>query len=146
MRKIRHGVFETNSSSTHSITVPKDAAINDSLRVSEDGVCEIETGEFGWEYARYTDAATKASYCATFAKNTNERSYEYRLISVIKNKTGAKSVKINQCSNEEYNQWGYIDHQSIENECPQSAFESDECLERFIFSRDSELVTDNDNH
>src|SRR4051812_15125515 len=65
--KIRRGVFETNSSSCHSISIASGGEVDDKLYVDEHGVCEIHPGEFGWGIDIHRDAATKAAYALTWA-------------------------------------------------------------------------------
>lgn len=146
MRTIRRGVFETNSSSTHSIAIcalrPGDKP--DTLPVEEDGSVHIYRGEFGWEEETYRDAATKASYCLTYAESDiNKLSSLERVI--LANVPGSKSVVFENQEKDAYGiAFGYIDHQS-DDVCSR-AFENDEALRDFIFSRNSELHTDNDNN
>ena len=52
-RQIRSGVFETNSSSIHSIAIPRSCKAVDSVSFS--------IGEFGWEW----DEADAANYLYT---------------------------------------------------------------------------------
>lgn len=56
--QIRRGVFETNSSSVHSISIIKDNFKN-SLPVKFTIDCD---GEFGWEVDTFDDAQSKAAY------------------------------------------------------------------------------------
>lgn len=49
MKTIRNGVFETNSSSTHTIIIPKEYNINDNDKPKK---FKAHIGEFGWEYKR----------------------------------------------------------------------------------------------
>ena len=49
MRLIRNKVFETNSSSCHSISITSDMELNDIPTPDEYGNLFIESGEFGWE-------------------------------------------------------------------------------------------------
>ena len=56
--QIRRGVFETNSSSVHSISIIKDN-FNGSLPSQFTINCD---GEFGWEVKTYDDAESKAAY------------------------------------------------------------------------------------
>ena len=56
--QIRRGVFETNSSSVHSISIIKDD-FKGSLPVKFTIDCN---GEFGWEVKTYDDAQSKAAY------------------------------------------------------------------------------------
>lgn len=133
MKNIRHGVFETNSSSTHSLTIKPG---NHILKFPEndEGKIVIDQGEFGWEVVDYHDAYTKASYCYT--DNVNDGDRLEMLKDVIMEVTG-KEVVFGNIS-------GYVDHQS----CGTSndAFVSRETLKDFIFNPKSVLHTDNDNH
>jgi len=153
----RAGVFETNSSSTHSICIAKDKAlILDKLPLDEEGVCRVYPGEFGWEEREYNDAATKASYCLTHVKSRPNYGLgtgsdeEMLLSAVIAQGTDAKQVLFVP-QGQDYegkDDWGYIDHQSIENDggAGEPAFASGEILFNFIFNPASSLITDNDNH
>lgn len=145
MRKERQQAFETNSSSSHSITISNCGCPTDTLRV-ENGECDIFPGEFGWEIAEYTDAVTKASYCLTYAKHRGEEHSPRELLmleKVVKDHTGAKKVNFIERT-DEYSPWGYIDHQS-QYECT-DAFSNEADLLSFIFNPESVLRTDNDNH
>ena len=58
--QIRKSVFETNSSSVHSISIAKYTSIkNDNI------VLEAKLGDFGWEHELYTDPYEKLSYLWT---------------------------------------------------------------------------------
>lgn len=57
----RRFVFETNSSSSHSISIVSGDYIPDKIYVDETGTCNIFPGEFGWEIEDFYDAASKAS-------------------------------------------------------------------------------------
>jgi len=66
----RIGIFETNSSSSHSVSV---SINNNNLKCclkkyDEDGFIVIRTegGEFGWEVDYFQDAETKLSYLITY--------------------------------------------------------------------------------
>ena len=145
MKKIRRSVFETNSSSSHSITIAKEKHfIPEQLYIEEDGTCKIFTGEFGWEEAYYHDAATKASYCATYVKNYHLE-LEEMLLDVIQKETKASAgvIIVGEGESDCY-PWGYIDHQS--DDVCDKAFESEDNLRQFIFNKKSVLITDNDNH
>lgn len=151
MIKTRNGVFETNSSSTHSITI---SAINsndilDVLSLNEDGNVVLNGGEFGWEYENYSDAETKASYMAIYASEwSGEKREEHIEIikSVIKDQTGCNDVIFNFSSDYNGTNWSYIDHQSVEDRDYDYLFESPNQLKDFIFNKNSTLYTDNDNH
>lgn len=59
MLQIRKGVFETNSSSTHSICIAKD------VEVSIPRSIHFSFGEFGWERDTLSTPLEKASYLYT---------------------------------------------------------------------------------
>src|SRR3990167_2587001 len=137
MRVIRNGLFETNSSSSHSVHILKGEYAPLTLPVTEDGFCFVYPGEFGWEIVDYRDAPTKASYCLTYAKGWAEE--EDRLLSmlesVIKETTMCKKV-VWVPERDTHSPWGYIDHQSDHGEgnaCGE-AFESLDNLRDFIFN------------
>ena len=135
MKQIRRGVFETNSSSTHSISIAYGTPLLGSLYVV-DGIVTIHPGEFDWATETYNDSYTKASYCYTYCVN-----YKLDKLSmlryVIELQTGAK---VNFVDNGDT---GYIDHASLD--IAAEPFESDETLRQFIFSLSSVLETSNDN-
>jgi len=62
MKKVRQQVFETNSSSSHSLTVASTGKILDTL--GQDGIITLNSQEFGWGVEEYDDAQTKAEYVA----------------------------------------------------------------------------------
>ena len=147
----RIGLFETNSSSSHSISiaqtlhyqttlrnslarVDKTKILKDTLPIS-DGKVTIVQGEFGWGEERYTDAATKASYALTHASR-NDPDQLAMLRRVLERECKCEVV----FSDVE----GYIDHQS--QGTAHEAFESEEKLHQFIFNPASVLHIDHDNH
>lgn len=129
----RKSVFETNSSSTHSISISSSTDVFSSITPDENGNIVLTGGEFGWENESYNDPLTKANYCALDYKNN--KSKLGMLKKVILEHTGAKAVILNLD--------GYIDHQSAGTS--EEAFESEEILKRFIFGKNSFLETSNDN-
>lgn len=143
-KKIRKGVFETNSSSTHSISIAvgNNEGLLDTIVPNEDGVIVLTGGEFGWEIEEYNDAITKANYCAIDQLNNDER--VEMLKRVIKEQTGAKMVTSIISDDWDNGDYSYIDHQSVGTS--DEAFESEEKLREFIFNKNSILYTDNDNH
>jgi hypothetical protein len=138
----RNKVFETNSSSTHSISI--EVGQNwDNIELNDKGNIVLEGGEFGWEERVYTDALTKANYCAVDSLGDDTK--QDMLKEVIKEYTGAKEVEI-LASDESWDSpyYSYIDHQSAGES--EEAFSSHETLKNFIFNKSSCLQTDNDNH
>lgn len=60
MRQVRQNVFETNSSSTHSICVTKNNILDN--KVDE---IYFRLDEFGWEYSILSTVDEKAAYLYT---------------------------------------------------------------------------------
>jgi hypothetical protein len=139
MINIRHGVFETNSSSTHSISISiskSTEGLYSTIVPDSNGVITLKGGYFNWEEDEFSDALTKCNYCAVDCVGDIEKSN--MLIEVIKEHTGAKKVKIVLSEN------AYIDHQS--RETSYKAFKNKKLLKEFLFNVNSTLTTDNDNH
>ena len=146
--KIRIGMFETNSSSTHVISIPSDCVIDDTIPADEDGKIVIEPGSYQWEWEVYDDAYMKASYCLTyilvaFKKESDEAKRRLKMLEeVIAEQTGKEVVLITQSPDDDYF-FAAIDHQSVD--VAEPVFKDKETLRRFIFSRKAYLATGNDN-
>lgn len=105
MIQIRQGVFETNSSSTHSICIPKkcDKIINH---------VDFRIGEYGWE----NDEADPASYLYTGILYAYKKDEAQELINDIANflVNNDISFTFEKPKYDEYNslshEQGYIDH------------------------------------
>ena len=142
--KIRRGVFEANSSSTHSISISSAHESYDKLAVDDEGICRIFGNEFGWEQAVHNDAATKASYAMVWALDYGTAEDRAMLKKVVKACTDAKKVEFCKDNGDSYHPHGYIDHQS--GHIGKAAFSSEEALADFLFNPRSFVETDNDNH
>ena len=72
--KIRRGMFETNSSSTHSVTLRNhiDAPTKNTIEVSDDDYVHVQFADFGWGYDRFTDPYVKLQYLLTILWQVNE--------------------------------------------------------------------------
>jgi hypothetical protein len=139
MENIRQKLFESNSSSTHSVVIDSSSEVYRSITPDDKGEITLDGGRFGWEWRKYSDPLTKANYCAVYAKNVvqDERLIS-RLIGLIKSHTGASHVNIVIDDDSD------IDHQS--HDTAKDVFASDDSLKNFIFGRDSILYTGNDNN
>jgi len=80
MKKIRKGVFETNSSSTHSICIAKDAELTIPKSL------HFDFGEFGWEYDTLSDVYTKASYLYTGLMGNGRKDDFDNVVSILEGK------------------------------------------------------------
>lgn len=143
MKTVRKGVFETNSSSTHSLCIIDGGDLNDTIKPNREGFIVLNGGEFGWEIATYTDALTKANYLAQYTNifpemKSGEPSHLI-LMEVIKEQTGY-DVVLDDLSE------GYIDHQSVDPKEFEQISSNKDLIRDFIFSKESTLHTDNDNH
>ena len=128
---IRNNVFETNSSSTHSVTI-KSTNKWDNILPNSDNIIIIYGDDFGWEWEKYNDAYTKAKYCAVYFKHDDTKLEELK--EIISDYTNADDVIF-------YVDDSYIDHQS-------SDILDDLTMEEikdFIFCLDSWLYLGNDN-
>lgn len=132
MIKIRRNVFETNSSSMHSLSVIGSDRM--STLESKDGIVVVSEGEFGWGYDALTTPKQKLSYLVT------EYSGEEEMIDVIK-----EAVKdYTGLSLAVYENDGYIDHQS---RGMISEYITDkQSIIDLVFNDKNVIVIDNDNH
>jgi hypothetical protein len=141
MKKIiRSGVFETNSSSSHSISVADKTKefVLDTIYPDQNGVITLTGGEFGWDWFKHNDALTKANYAAV--STLYSESLTDTLIEVIKEQTGAEEVVFDFGQDYSHPNWSYIDHDSV-GTCPKDKDE----LRNFIFNKNSWLFGGNDN-
>ena len=71
---IRVGVWETNSSSSHSLSLGSSQSkdfVLDTIYPDEEGKIYINGGEFGWEWNKFNDSMTKANYAAQQLENSD---------------------------------------------------------------------------
>ena len=154
--QVRQGVFETNSSSTHAISIasPQELfTIPETIKFTSDK-------EFGWEVELYDDYLSKAAYLwLTIISNYSDISYESKIIEYKEKLTeilwnaGVKNVEFddNTYTESSWNKGymyldidGYIDH------TPDIRFIDDlidepELLISFLFNPNSVIETGNDN-
>lgn len=151
---IRKGVFETNSSSSHSLTLSDGDIVPAPLpaEVLRAGVLRLNQGNYGWDWHRFYTPAGKASYLLTQALldtpveagSDEERTRRLReaspaveqLCRVIEAHTGVR-VLIGARS-------GSVDHQSV-GLGADLHFEGDAALAQFLFDANSFVQTGNDN-
>lgn len=136
--KIRSKVFETNSSSTHSLSIDDKAELVKqpfSDEETKNGVVTIDQGEFGWEQETYHGVKDKLSYLYTSAgKDEGKR---FLIKQAVKDFSGLDVVfGLDD---------GYIDHQSSD-VCDDVWSGGIPSVIRFLFSPKSFFETDNDNH
>lgn len=137
MKQIRKSIFETNSSSSHSLVMSKkDRGYNYDLPVDERGKLTIRFGEFGWgpevlytpyEKLRYWMTEYASEFWYDWNKKYEGKSFEDKLQifegqKIIKDaiqtiKKLCKNVKTIEFAspdeNDAYYHFGYIDHESV---------------------------------
>lgn len=155
-QQIRKSVFETNSSSSHSLTLSKgDLAPRPfSAEQLRQGVVEVGLGEYGWEWCRYYRAENKLAYLVTQLVGTRTPSgcpqdvtrllceddpRVQMLCDAVREHTGC-TLLIRESS-------GCIDHQSASGEAGVGLelFNNVQTLRRFVFDPASCVQTGNDN-
>jgi hypothetical protein len=143
MISIRRWVFETNSSSTHSISIEE----WDLDFKTDSGIIEIETWEFWCSWWDYYDFYTKASYIRTWIVNTWNWTDEKIFKETICEFTWCEVI----CKRWEWNEYypdGYIDHQSVDVWDFFSSYKESETkdkIKKFLFNSSSSLFIWNDN-
>lgn len=133
MRKIRTGIFETNSSSVHCICIANSGE-NDFTRT----VLRCETDEFGWEYGMYSDVYSKADYLITMIycyKHSDE--YLEKLRSILLE----HGIELAEKETSSY----YIDHCGEWDNTLDELLNNEELLMSFLFNPKSYIETTNDN-
>ena len=166
----RSGIFETNSSSSHSISLAKggDTPLKSTLYINGNNEIHIMADEFGWGEDIHNDAETKLSYLVTWIfyrvdyeqitklcdEGSNAEGYVGllsgeiaffwdKLKNIIKEFTGA-TLHLDT-SEGNYAVLGSIDHQSYDVAADLLKGSDKEIIE-FIFNPASTLVIDHDNH
>lgn len=154
MKKTRLSVFETNSSSSHSLTLGKGqlVAVPFTPEQLRSGVIELRVGSYHWEWHRYYSAYEKMRYLLTqLVRNsfedsrrdliafTQEKREECGRIDMLCRVVEAMSG----CRVELQPGEASIDHQSEGR--GMSVFESDKTLHDFLFDETAYIQTGNDN-
>lgn len=159
MFQIRRNVFETNSSSTHSVSFAPGKPLKPStLKIDEDGFIHCYLDEYGWDTRTYRSQDELLSYLVTMiseitdhkvwcTRNIKEeieaiqQTAEFKRVSdAISAYTGAEGLILDESE-------GYIDHQSGTDRYSTLDKFLDKCgtsIIEFVFG-DNVVHTDNDN-
>lgn len=150
---IRDAVFETNSSSSHSVTVSTEE-LADSRGISKatlrGGVIHAHTRAYGWEWERFYSPGAKIAYLVTqlaggYASGNPGKDVTLQvrrdvrvdsMLSMIERRTGCRVEVIGTRD-------ASIDHDSVGTGV--ELFSDDDQLMRFIFGARSYVETGNDN-
>ncbi len=151
--QIRMNVFETNSSSTHSICIADGIELVDFPQTFR-----FSLGSFGWEHDRLDSIEEKASYLYTgLLCNGLENEFQtiveilkshrievyvdkpqYNFYDSIDSITGEKITV-------QYLKYGYVDHEDELGDFLNAIINSEEKLMSYLFSPLSFVLTGNDN-
>lgn len=161
--QIRQGVFETNSSSTHAISVasfyPEDWNI--SYKIPESIHFSLDQ-EFGWEFETYEDTDSKAAYlwliiCDMYNnyEDLDDLKSIAKHIETVLINAGVKEVTFDMGSYKECT-WrddgsmylyysGYVDHSYEAYDFAKYLIGNDDMLLSYLLDSDSCVATGNDN-
>jgi hypothetical protein len=167
MKVIRSSVFETNSSSMHSL------AVRGKNFLARPDKVYGSFGEFGWGYERLTEPSERLSYILTdiarkYSKYDSDPKEEKQKFlqdkyylwvnQLVKDYTG-NEIEWDNFLYSQYYPFGYIDHQSIgsdESDGNRASVLEDfwsedeeqfkENMKDFIFNERYTVIIDNDNH
>lgn len=141
MRQIRNGVFETNSSSCHSICIQKDKNITLPSSI------HFSIGEYGWEF----DCVDTASYLYTLILNSKDKEEKLNTLKSVLDKHNINytfeepKLRKYYWIGDEYLDTGYVDHNSCARNFIEAVLNDEDLLLRCLFGTDSCVYTGNDN-
>lgn len=148
MRLIRHKIFETNSSSTHVITIPKNIDKNNTGKNSS---IHFNIGEFGWEYSKYDlkDYIWTAICCLRSNEIDDYKKMIIDIISPYFNEITFEEPDFEFWEDEDKNKHyylnsGYIDHSSELEDFVGDIFENKDLFVNAILSGYVRTGNDND--
>lgn len=146
IRQIRQNVFETNSSSTHSICIAKNAEL------TIPNALHFDFGEFGWECDTLYTIDEKASYLYTGLIANNRKEDANKIFDLLKLKgIDVTFEEANLVESEYikgyfyYENAGYVDHPNELGIFLNDICSDEEKLMRYLFSDLSFIITGNDN-
>lgn len=153
MIQIRKGIFETNSSSVHSIQISKD---NDDFLNNLPEKLGFTGGEFGWEWCNYIDYQNKFNYLVigieSWANTPEEFNAYWSKICSILNKWNievefpevVQKPGYIELSRTKYG-YCYIDHVNELGRFIEKVVNDETLLMTYLFSPTSYVSTGNDN-
>lgn len=161
MKLIRNGVFETNSSSAHSLAYGTSKIIRGSRWYQPTKEHDFSNpmyrldkvpdhyrnytfyewlGEYGWGYDVLTTPQEKFSYLLTQMADTSEELHKSTNYETIKEMVEDIGCEIVRCNNQD----GYVDHESYGIINP-SLFKSKKDLITYLFNDNIIVYIENDN-
>jgi hypothetical protein len=156
---VRTGVFETNSSSSHSVVIARTGVV-DRLG-DDDGVVTIPVWryQFGWGWSAHSGVEARAAYAYLLLHDDSSPISEEdraRCFTMLNDCVKARvhwpygdgPQVVWQVDEPEPGRWperGYIDHQSVEDGQWRDVFQSPGVLDRFVWDMSSSVECWNDN-
>lgn len=150
-KQVRKSIFETNSSSTHSIVVGNNG---DDIYSGLPNELEFRGGEFGWEHELYTDTQSKANYLFTSLLYTDTPlEYVERIKSILAkwniettfDEIVQKKYDSGYVCYEVPDKYCYVDHGTENKDLVKALCEDEALLMNYLFSDGSYVETSNDN-
>jgi hypothetical protein len=147
LKKIRKGVFETNSSSMHSVCISG----TDRYTNFQNDTISVYTDEYGWGYDKLTSTQEKLSYVITAMQyydgvgevdDLSKSTYFQWLKEMVSDYSGCELEVLGK-------DMGYIDHQStdmLDEYWSQNEDEFKSNMKDLIFNNKYTIIIDNDNH
>lgn len=165
MRIIRESVFESNSSSMHTVSVRGERDVR-WTSINDNSVISVELDEYGWSGPTLYTFTEKLKYALSMVLHTEYPGFDvwnedftidqetleslsgYQiLMDAIRKHMDCERIEIIKKVTEFY-PYGYIDHQSCEDYGSLREFLDDWNVdaERFLFDGKVMVIIDNDNH
>lgn len=140
MTKIRKGIFETNSSSSHSFSMGPEGRFGAVLPMGSDGVIHVPEDEWDTSSGKTNDSLSKLSYLLAFAytigswdeDGSDFEKYRDFIYKVVMDFTGATGIDWTPDST--------IDHQSTDIIDPRDLLDP-EFIKEFVFNEGTWIYT-----
>ena len=145
MKQIRKNIFETNSSSTHAIVIPRQAEITIPKLPKK---LELDAEYFGWEKDTHDDWRTKLSYLVAAINCTWRGDISKKDLNQVTENyytTLREYLKDLGVEEFEFNKASCIDHGYECGEFVEFVLSDPSRFHRYLFSQKSIIMTGNDN-
>jgi hypothetical protein len=141
--KVRKSVFETNSSSSHSLVVDHDSELNKqpfNEELTKKGVLNVQGGDYHWGYEELHSAEEKINYLAQQYKTTDNED-DLKLLAEVVFEYSGITLEFDYHALEN----GSIDHQSVGIVPAGRKTKIKKELIDLIFGKKSYIIISNDN-